>query len=234
MNINLKIPNHIAFIMDGNGRWAKERGKSRTNGHKEGFKKINLLIDLCLKYNIKEVSVYAFSTENWNRPKDEVDYLFKYLDTFFDEFIKSDKKDKVKIRIIGEEDRLNDKTLNIIKKVQDITKDNEQLYFNIALNYGGKSDIIYGIKQLFNHNVDINSLTFEQFKRYCYSGELSDIDVLVRTGREKRISNFMPLQVLYSELIFDDLLWPDFNEDFFVKVLKEYTSRDRRFGGIKE
>lgn len=234
MNINLKIPHHIAFIMDGNGRWAKERGKSRTNGHKVGFKKIDLLVDLCLKYQIKEVSVYAFSTENWNRPKEEVDFLFKYVDTFFNEFVKSDKKNKVKIRVIGESNKLNDKTINTINKVQELTKDNSELCLNVALNYGGKSDIVHGIKQLMKSNTNIDDLTFDEFRRFCYSGELSDIDVLVRTGREKRISNFLPLQVLYSELIFDELLWPDFNEQFFIKVLEEYTSRDRRFGGIKE
>ena len=235
METNQKIPNHIAFIMDGNGRWAKERDLERTEGHKVGIEKIDTLIKCGLKYHINEISVYAFSTENWNRPKKEVDYLFKYMRSFFKKFKKGEYKGQVKVRVIGDVSRLSNDDQKIIKEVTDLTKDNTDLIFNIALNYGGKDDILYGVKNILNDkSIDIEKLTFDDFRTYCRSGEMSNIDLLVRTGREMRISNFMPLELLYSELYFDDVLWPDFSEAFFKKVLEQYSLRFRRFGGIKE
>ena len=234
MENELIIPNHIAFIMDGNGRWAKERGLKRTEGHKVGIEKIDTLIQCSLKYGIKEVSVYAFSTENWNRPKEEVDYLFKYMKSFFKKFKKGEHKEKVKIRVIGDISRFSKDLQNDIIDIQEYSKNNNELIFNIALNYGGKDDIIYGIKNIINNNINVNELTFDQFVKQCRSGEMTDIDLLVRTGREQRISNFFPLQLLYSELYFDETLWPDFNENFFLNCIKEFNSRNRRFGGIKE
>ena len=216
MDNELIIPNHIAFIMDGNGRWAKERGLKRTEGHKVGIEKINTLIECSLKYGVKEVSVYAFSTENWNRPKDEVDYLFKYMKSFFKKFKKGEHKEKVKVRIIGDITRFDKELQEDIIDIENFTKDNNELIFNIALNYGGKDDILYGIKNLINNkDLNLENLTYEDFVKECRSGEMTDIDLLVRTGREQRISNFFPLQLLYSELYFDETLWPDRNRPHF-------------------
>ena len=231
----LIIPHHMAFIMDGNGRWAKERGLKRTEGHKVGIDKINTLVNCSLKYGVKEVSVYAFSTENWNRPKDEVNFLFKYMKSFFSKFKKSENKDRVQINVIGDKTRFSADLQKDIAEIEEFTKNNNELIFNIALNYGGKDDILYGIKNLLKkQDLDVNSLTFEDFVKECRSGNMTDIDLLVRTGREQRISNFFPLQLLYSELFFDETLWPDFSEKFFVRCIEEFNTRNRRYGGIKE
>ena len=230
--------NHVAFIMDGNGRWAKARGLSRTDGHKEGCERIIDIYEECFAQGIKVMSLYAFSTENWNRPKDEIRLLFTYLDTFFKREIKRMISDGCTVRVSGDVSRLPKHTQKTIAKAIESTKNNDKFYFNICLNYGGKDEIVRAAK-LFAQDVkdgkcqinDLNTLNFEQ---YLYTKDLPPVDLLIRTSGELRTSNFMPYQLAYAEMIFPKVPWPDFTKEEFRKTLEEYQTRDRRFGEIKD
>ena len=230
--------NHIAFIMDGNGRWAKKRFLPRTAGHKEGCKRIIEVIRSCIKFNIKVSSLYAFSTENWNRPKDEIDFLFKYLKVFFEDYIDEFIQNGVQVRVSGDISKLPIETQEIIKKCIQLTKDNDIHIFNICLNYGSRPEIINATKNI-SKDVKEGILNIEDiddnlFKKYLYTHDLPEIDLLIRTSGEKRLSNFLLYQLAYSEFIFTPTYWPDFKENEFIECLKEYESRDRRFGKIEE
>lgn len=230
--------NHIAFIMDGNGRWAKKRLLPRTAGHKEGCKRIIENIRTCKKLGIKVVSLYAFSTENWNRPQKEIDLLFQYLKDFFNDYIDEFIKTGVKIRVSGDISRLPTDTQEVIEKGIELTKNLDSFVFNICLNYGSRQEIIRGIKNFItlvqNNKANVDDLTIETFKDYLYTSELPEIDLLIRTSGEERLSNFMLYQLAYSEFIFTDTYWPDFKEKELYECIKEYESRDRRYGKISE
>ena len=228
---------HIAFIMDGNGRWAKARHLPRHLGHKAGCDRVTEIYEECVAMGIKAMSLYAFSTENWNRPKDEINHLFNYLEIFFKKEIKRMIKDGTRILASGDLSRLPVKTQKVVYDAIEKTKDGKNFTFNICLNYGGKAEIVRAAK-LFAEDVqkgkDINSLTEEEFEKYLYTNDLPPVDLLVRTSGEQRISNYMLWQLAYSEFIFTPTPWPDFTREELHKCIVEFNSRNRRYGEIKE
>lgn len=229
---------HIAFIMDGNGRWAKKRLLPRTAGHKEGCKRIIENIRSCKKLGIKVVSLYAFSTENRNRPLDEIDLLFKYLKEFFNDYIDEFIETKVQIRVSGDITKLPLETQEVINKSIELTKDCDQLVFNICLNYGSRQEIVMAAKKFAvdykEGKTNLDDLTIETFKDYLHTSKLPDIDLLIRTSGEQRLSNFLLYQLAYAEFIFTPTYWPDFKEKQLIECLREFELRDRRFGAIVE
>ncbi len=229
---------HIAFIMDGNGRWAKKRNLPRTAGHKVGCERVSDIYQECVRQGIKYISLYAFSTENWSRPKSEINLLFKYLEHFFKREINNMIKDGTKIVVSGDISKLPEKTQRIINNSIDVTKDCSNFVFNICLNYGGRTDIIRACKafckDVMDENKNIDDLNEENFNDYLYSHELPPIDLLIRTSGETRISNFMLYQLAYAEMIFDETPWPDFDKNCLIKDIKLFKTRDRRFGSIKD
>ena len=238
-NVTLTKPlNHIAFIMDGNGRWASSRGLPRHLGHKEACNRIIEVFNLCKAYNIKVMSFYAFSTENWKRPKREINHLFVYLEHFFKKEIKTLIKDEVRVVISGDITRLPLKTQQTCNNAIELTKDFDKYVFNICLNYGGRQEIVRATKLIVEDikagKLDENELDTEKFKDYLYSSGLPEVDLMIRTSGESRISNFLLYQLAYSEFIFTPTYWPDFTVEKLIECLKEYETRDRRFGAIKE
>lgn len=229
------IPNHVAIILDGNGRWATKRGLSRSLGHKAGFENLKKLYKHIFKKGVKVLSVYAFSTENFKRDKEEVDYLMNLLVEQFKKLI--NKKDNVRIVFSGSRDNLREDVIDTINEIEKLTKDNNEHIFNICFNYGGRLDIISATKKIVNEckegKLDIDTLNEEVYKKYLYN-EIPDIDLLIRTSGECRISNFMLYQLSYAEMYFTDILFPDFNNKEFDKAIDSYNNRDRRFGGINK
>ncbi|MDY2727493.1 MAG: polyprenyl diphosphate synthase [Candidatus Onthovivens sp.] len=230
--------NHIAIIMDGNGRRAKKRGLPRTCGHREGCKRIIEIFDLCKKYNIKVFTLYAFSTENRNRPKDEIDCLFNYLDDFFDKNIKKFIEEGVRVQHMGDISKLPSHTQDILNEALELTKNNNKYVFNICLNYGSRQEIVRACKKLYTDistgKINEDDIDTNTFYKYLDSGNLPEVDLLIRTSGEKRLSNFLLYQVAYTEFIFTSTYWPDFKEKQLIECLKEYCERDRRFGRIEE
>lgn len=227
----MKIPNHLAIILDGNGRWAKKRGLPRTMGHRQGVETLVKIVRCCSDIGIKHLTVYAFSTENWNRPEQEVNYLMNLLEEYFKGLGKKLRNRNVKLKVIGEKTKLSDKLISIIDEVQEDTKNNTGMIFNIAFNYGSKDEIINAVKNMVNDNVTI---TKENLDNYLYTNESGNVDLLIRTSGEQRISNFLLWQIAYAELYFTDVHWPDFKEKELEKALEDYQNRDRRFGGLKD
>lgn len=228
-----KIPNHVAIILDGNGRWAKKRGLKRSLGHKAGFENFKSLSDYIFSKGIKILSVFAFSTENFKRDKEEVDYLMSLIVNNFKKLIS--KKRNVKVVFSGRKCNVPENVINAIKEVESATKDNTEHLLNICFNYGGRADIIDATKKIVNdvNNgiLNIEQLDENKYLNYLYNG-IPDIDLLIRTSGEVRISNFMLFQAAYAEMYFPEVLFPDFNAKEFDKALLVYNNRDRRFGGI--
>lgn len=229
--------NHVAFIMDGNGRWAKARGLARHFGHHEACNRIIEIFETCRKYNIKAMSFYAFSTENWNRPQDEIDHLMDYLEEFFHKEI--DYLDSVgaKILVSGDLSRIRPQTRAVCENAIKRTKNNSSWFINVCLNYGGRDEIVRAAKA-FAKDVkegkkDVDALDESTFKGYLYAPELPDIDLMIRTSGEQRLSNFLLYENAYAEFVFTPVKWPDFREKQFVECLREFQSRDRRFGGLE-
>lgn len=232
---NLKIPVHVGLIVDGNGRWAKERGLSRSEGHKVGADNVEKICDYMFRRGVKVVSAYIFSTENFKRSKEEVDYLMDMIVKKFKLFSKKYKKENVKVVFSGRKDGLRDDVINVIESLSESTKDNTRGIINFCLNYGGHAEIIDATKKISNDikNGILNSdeLNEEIYSKYLYQ-DLPPIDLLIRTSGENRISNFMLWQLSYAEFYFPKVYFPDFNEDEFEQAILEYNKRDRRFGGI--
>ena len=229
---------HVAFIMDGNGRWAKRRGLPRHLGHKAGCDRIIDIYEECLAQDIRAMSLYAFSTENWNRPEDEIRHLFEYLDIFFKKEMKRIIKDGSRVIVSGDISRLPEKTRKTVLDAIEKTKDCNRFFFNICLNYGGKAEIVRAAK-LFASEVkegkhQVDDLTEELFETYLYTKDLPPVDLLIRTSGELRTSNYMPWQLAYAEFIFPKTPWPDFTKEEFRKCIDEYYSRNRRFGTIND
>ena len=228
---------HIAFIMDGNGRWAKERGLPRHLGHKEACDRIVEVFDYCMEFGIKVMSFYAFSTENWKRPKGEINHLFKYLEIFFKKEINKLIKDGTKVMISGDISRLPEKTQKTIAKSIELTKDCNVSVFNICLNYGGKEEITRACKliaqEVKDGKLEISDINEQVFENHLYTGGLPNVDLLIRTSGEVRTSNFLPWQLAYAEMIFTPVKWPDFKYEAFLDCMKEYNHRNRRYGGLK-
>lgn len=232
-----KMPNHVAIIMDGNGRWAQKRGLKRTKGHQKGAEVLKKISEYVYDKKIKVLSVFAFSTENWKRDKEEVDYLMDlFLKAFKDNF-DAVKKKGVKVVFSGLKDKLSDKVVKAMEKMSEETKNNNNGVFNICLNYGGQDEIVNASKKIsedvLNGNLSINDINKDSFGKYLFN-DLPPIDLLIRTSGEYRISNFMLWQMAYAELYFTDTLWPDFDEKQMDKAIEVFNNRDRRFGGVKK
>ncbi len=236
MQDNLKIPKHVAFIMDGNGRWAKERGLNRTSGHREGVKRVKEIIYGAGQLGIQVVTFFAFSTENWSRPKNEVNVLMRYLGNFLDKEITGLHKNNMRFMVIGRNDPIPRYLQAKIKKAQEKTLNNTGLKVVLALNYGGRQEIVDAAKKFANEvligRADLNNLEVEQFSRYFYAADVPDPDLLIRTSEEMRVSNFLLWQLSYSEFYFSKKYWPDFGIEELKEVIKEYQKRERRFGGL--
>lgn len=227
---------HIAFIMDGNGRWAKKRLMPRSFGHREGVKRIKETLYLCLDYHIKVMTLFCFSTENWKRDQKEIDYLFSLFDEFFQTDIVELNEQGCKVNVMGEITRLPLSTQQYIKEAKEITKNNDKIILNICLNYGGRDEIVAASRQL-AAEVQMGTLKWQDideqvFENHMMCAGLPPVDVMVRTSGEQRISNFVLWELAYAELIFINEPWPDFKKEQFIRVLEEFTKRDRRFGGI--
>lgn len=230
---NLNIPRHVAIILDGNGRWAQQRNMPRTFGHKNGAENVVDIAIHAKKRGVKYLSLYAFSTENWKRPKKEVDYLMKLLIKFVNEKIDQLMEEDCKLNFLGDLSAIPDQTRKAVELALDKTKNNKSLFINIALNYGGRDEIVHAVKNIINDGLKAENIDEEMISNYLYTKDIPDPDLLIRPGGELRISNFLIYQIAYSELYFSDTLWPDFNEDEFDMALEEYSRRNRRFGDVK-
>ena len=219
---------HIAIIMDGNGRWGVKHKKSRNLGHKEGLKTVEKIIKLSIKRNIKYLTLFAFSTENWKRPKNEVNFLFELLENFLKEKINMLIENNIKFKVIGNKIFLN-KINNLLNKSEKLTKRNSKLQVNLALNYGSKNELVNSFKNILKKKKKINEKTIA---KYLYTSKIPDPDLLIRTGNTRRLSNFMLWQLAYSEIYFEKKLWPDFTENDFDKILTNFKKVKRNFGNI--
>ncbi len=229
-------PKHIAFIMDGNGRWAKERGLARTAGHRQGIKRVKEIIRGAGELGIEVVTFFTFSTENWDRPKKEIDMLMRYLGKFLDSEIKELERNNMRFQVIGQNDPLPKIIQKKIQAAQNRTKDNTGLVVVLALNYGSRQEIVDAAKgfaaSVLKDNALLEQVTCEIFSRYFYTADLPDPDLLIRTSGEMRISNFMLWQLSYAELYFSNKYWPDFTIDELKEAISDFKKRERRFGGI--
>ena len=227
------LPKHIAIIMDGNGRWAKKRMLPRVAGHHEGVKAVRKVVQYCMEKNIEVLTLFAFSSENWQRPKYEVKTLMALLMRLLDEEIKKIHENNISLTIIGDLNSLSAKMRSAIIKAQNLTKDNTGLKLNIAINYGGKWDIVQAVKKMLlavkDENLDINENTISN---YLSLANMPAPDLLIRTSGEQRLSNFLLWQLAYTELYFTNIFWPDFNESDMDQALAWFASRERRFGVI--
>ena len=229
--MNNKLPKHIAIIMDGNGRWAKKRGMIRTEGHKKGVETLEKILKYADKLGVKYLSVYAFSTENWNRPKLEVETILmlfnKYLKSKFNDFMEQN----VRLVISGSRERLSKSLNKTINEITNKLENNTGIVLNICFNYGGRLDILESIKKTIENGEDI---TEDNISKNLYNSFIPNPDLLIRTGGEFRISNYMLWQIAYSEIYVSDLLWPDFDEKELDKSINSFCNRDRRYGNVEE
>lgn len=236
---NGPIPNHVAVIMDGNGRWAQEQGLERSEGHAEGVEAIRRITRIANSMGVKVLTLYAFSTENWKRPIKEVQYLMGLPSKFFERFIPELMEENVKVMVTGFEQKVPDFTKRSIIKAIEKTKDNTGMILNFAFNYGGRAEIVEATKKIsqdiLNGQLKVNQINEELISSYLLTAQLNeyqDVDFLIRSSGEERISNFLLWQNAYSEFYFTDVLWPDFDEEVFKKAIIEYQARNRRYGGV--
>ena len=218
--------NHIAFIMDGNGRWGKKKGKSRNFGHLKGIEIVKDIVKNSIKLKIPIITFYVFSSENWKRPKSEINFLFKLIKNYFLKEIKNIIKQGIKINIIGEINKLSTSIKPTLKNTIKLTKKNKKIVVNLAINYGSKNEIISAFKK------NKNKITINNLKKNLYTSIQPDPDILIRTGGHQRLSNFMLWQLAYTELFFLKKLWPDFNKNDLIKIIKKYKKEKRNFGSI--
>ncbi|WP_456384462.1 isoprenyl transferase [Persephonella sp.] len=225
-----KIPGHVAVIMDGNGRWARRRGLPRVYGHREGAKRVEELIEVSRDIGIKWLSVFAFSTENWGRPKEEVDAIMSLLVEYINKKVPYLIENNIRLRFMGRIEQLPDMIKRSVEEGEKATQHCDGMNFVVALNYSGKAEIIDAVNKALKSG--ITELSEEDFRRFLYIPEMPDPDLLIRTSGEERISNFMLWQTAYTEFYFTETLWPDFDRDEFLRALYEYQSRERRFGKV--
>ena len=230
MGEKLSLPMHIGFIMDGNGRWAKKRLMPRSYGHREGVKNVLEIVEYAFDLGIKTVSLYAFSTENWSRPKEEVELLFDLIRKYFKDNINKLLKEGVRLQIMGDISSLPADIFNDFSESLERTKNNDRHILNIGINYGGRVEIIRAVNNIIDDG--IKNITEETFRKYLYTADISDPDFIIRTSGESRLSNFLLFQAAYSELYFTKTLWPDFHKKELDKALADYKSRNRRYGGV--
>ena len=234
----MQIPNHVAIILDGNGRWAKAKGMPRNYGHVQGAKTVEVICEEAYKMGIQYLTVYAFSTENWNRPKEEVDALMKLLRNYMKNCLKTAEKNNMCVRIIGDKSRLDKDIRESIAKLEEATKNNTGLHFSIAINYGGRDELKRAMEKAFQDmekgKLKAGEITEEKIEAYLDTAGLPDPDLLIRTCNEQRISNFLLWQLAYTEFYFTPVAWPDFSKEELEKAVRAYNQRDRRYGLLKE
>ncbi|MBQ7944860.1 MAG: isoprenyl transferase [Lachnospiraceae bacterium] len=234
----MKVPTHVAIILDGNGRWAKAKGLPRKAGHVQGAKNVEVICEEAYKMGIQYLTVYAFSTENWNRPQDEVDALMQLLRNYMKTCLKTAEKNKMCVRVIGDKTRLDEDIRNRIAELEEATKNNTGLHFQIALNYGSRDEMTRAVKKL-AEKVAAGELKAEDITEEGIANELDtagipDPDLMIRTSGEQRISNYLLWQLAYAEFYFTDVPWPDFDKKELEKAIEAYNKRDRRYGLVKE
>ena len=234
----MNVPQHVAIILDGNGRWAKSKGMPRNYGHAQGSKNVERICEEAWRMGIKYLTVYAFSTENWQRPKSEVDALMKLLRNYMKTCLKTAEKNDMKIRVIGDIGPLDADIQKRIMELEEESRDNGGLNFTIALNYGSRDEMIRAVKRLAQDCADgkvkPGEIDEKLYASYLDTCELPDPDLLIRTSGEQRLSNYLLWQLAYSEFYFTDVPWPDFTKEELIRAIEHYNSRERRFGGIKE
>lgn len=230
------LPEHIAIIMDGNGRWAKKRSLPRNFGHQEGMERVIEIVESASELGIKHLTLYAFSTENWKRPITEVEGLMKILVLYIKRELDKLHKNNIRLKILGDISKLPTTPRNEVERAIEKTKNNTKMTLNIALNYGGRDEIIYGIKEYLNDvelgNISKEELTTSTFSNYLYTRGQPDPDLVIRPSGEFRLSNFLLYQVAYAEFWYSDILWPDFTQEYLYKAIIDFQNRNRRFGGI--
>jgi len=233
-----KLPEHVAIIMDGNGRWARKKGKSRNEGHRVGIEKIREMVEICLDLGIKFLTVYAFSCQNWKRPREEVNFLMKRFERYLDKEGQEFKKKGVRIKVIGRKKELSQALQKKIKITVGMTQNNDKLHLNLAINYGGQEEIVDAVKKIAEEirkgTLASQEIDVDLFRKYLYTEDQPYPDLLIRTSGEQRVSNFLLWQIAYAELWITPTLWPDFEKEEFIKAIRDYTSRKRRFGGLEE
>ncbi|SHI58378.1 undecaprenyl diphosphate synthase [Butyrivibrio fibrisolvens DSM 3071] len=238
MSEERKIPRHVAFILDGNGRWAKAKGMPRNYGHVQGAKAVEQMLFDAGELGIEYVTVYAFSTENWNRPEAEVSALMALFKKYLKSEIKTCMKNNVRSRVIGERSRLPKDVLKVVEELEETTKDNTGLTFNIAINYGSRDEITRAVKKIAskveNGEISASDITEQMINDNLDTGSMPDPDLLIRTCGEQRVSNYLLWQLAYTEFYFTDICWPDFNKAELEKAIDAYNHRTRRFGGLKK
>ena len=234
----MNVPQHIAIILDGNGRWAKKKGMPRNYGHAQGSKNVERICEEAYKMGVKYLTVYAFSTENWNRPKDEVDALMKLLRNYMKTCLKTAAKNDMKVRVIGDKTGLDEDIRNRIAELEEATKDNGGLNFQIALNYGSRDEIVRAVRRVSEDvkegKVKPEDIDEKMFETYLDTHGIPDPDLMIRTSGELRLSNYLLWQLAYTEFYFTDIPWPDFTKEELSKAIEQYNRRDRRYGGVKE
>ena len=232
----MKIPEHVAIILDGNGRWAKSKGMPRNYGHTVGAKNVETVCRAADELGIKYLTLYAFSTENWNRPQSEVDALMKLLESYLKTCIKTADKNNMRVRVIGEIGRLSETFQNRIKELEEASKSNTGLNLTIAINYGSRDEMLSAVRHIAEDTkegkLEIQDINEEVFASYLDTRELPDPDLLIRTSGEQRLSNYLLWQLAYSEFYFTDVPWPDFHKKELELAIEAYNKRDRRFGGL--
>lgn len=232
----LNIPKHVAIIMDGNGRWAKKKRMPRNYGHTQGSKNVEKICEEAYKMGIEYLTVYAFSTENWVRPQEEVEALMKLLATYLDTSIKTSTKNNMRVRIIGDTSKLPEDLRRSITALEEASKNNTGLKFQVAINYGGRDELLRAAKALAmdikENNTEIDHIDETMFEQYLDTKGIPNPDLLIRTSGEQRLSNFLLWQLAYTEFYFPDVLWPDFNKKELIKAVEYYSNRNRKFGGL--
>ena len=234
----MNIPQHVAIILDGNGRWAKSKGMPRNYGHAQGSKNVERICEDAFRMGVKYLTVYAFSTENWSRPKDEVDALMKLLRNYMKTCLKTAAKNDMKIRVIGDISKLDADIRSRIAELEEATKGNGGLNFQIAINYGSRDELVLAVRHLSRDvkegRLDPDEIDERRIERYLDTHDIPDPDLLIRTSGEQRLSNYLLWQLAYTEFYFTDVPWPDFTKEELVRAIEHYNARDRRFGGVKE
>jgi undecaprenyl diphosphate synthase len=229
-----RLPRHIAIIMDGNGRWAKKRNLPRVEGHKAGSKSVREVVETCARIGIKYLTLYAFSKENWKRPRSEISTLWRLLEDYLKKDYKVLQENQLRLKVIGQKDALPAAVRRELARVEDLTKHYDRMTIVLALNYGGRAEIVEAVKNIFHDNSsEIDDLDENRFSRYLFTAEIPDPDLLIRTSGEMRVSNFLLWQIAYSEIWITPEFWPDFQKKHLLEALVDYQRRERRFGDIR-
>ncbi|MDY2594920.1 MAG: isoprenyl transferase [Oliverpabstia sp.] len=233
----MRVPNHIAIILDGNGRWAKSKGMPRSYGHVKGCENLEDICEVAKELGVKYLTVYAFSTENWKRSKEEVEGLMKLFRNYLKKCIKISKKNNMRVKIIGDPSAFDEDIQQSIRELEEFSKDFDDLHFQIALNYGSRDEITRAVNRMLEDQkkgILIGEVTEETISSYLDTAGIPDPDLLIRTSGELRLSNYLLWQLAYTEFYFTDVPWPDFKKKELVKAIEKYNERDRRYGGVKE